>query len=181
MRILLAALCGVAFGAGDQYLGSLVALGPAAWSVSGLSAPWLALPFAAGWTERAPRRAALLGLVAVMAALLGYFAMTVSPVEGVPASRFWPALLVMARANRLWIAGGVLTAPLYGLLGRQWRAGRSWASAAALAGCVCLEPSARWAVGRPPASTAVSVAEVGVGLCVALYFVAARHRRGALR
>jgi hypothetical protein len=177
VSFLLVALCGLAFGAGDQYLGSLIALGPLAWSVSGLSAPWLVLPFVAGWTAPGPRRAIALGLVAVLAALLGYFMMTVSPFEGVPAGRFASALLAMARANRLWVAGGLVTAPLYGLLGRQWRVRRSWGSAAALAGCVCLEPFARWAVDHPPASTPVSLAEVGVGLCLAGYVLAIRRRR----
>ena len=176
MSFLLVALCGLAFGAGDQYLGSLIALGPFAWSVSGLSAPWLVLPFIAGWTAPGPRRAMALGLVAVLAALLGYFMMTVSPFEGVPAGRFTSDLLGMARANRLWVAGGLVTAPLYGLLGRHWRIRRSWGSAAALAGCVCLEPFARWAAGRPPASTAVSLAEVAVGLSLAAYVVVIRRR-----
>ncbi len=134
-------------------------------------------PVRGGLAGAESRRAAALGLVAVLAGLLGYFMMTVSPFEGVPADRFASALLAMARANRLWVAGGLLTAPLYGLLGRRWRIHRSWGSAAALAGCVCLEPFARWAVGRPPASNAVSLAEVAVGLCLAGYLLASRVRR----
>jgi hypothetical protein len=177
MSFLFVSLGGLAFGAGDQYFGSQAALGPLAWSVSGLSAPWLVLPFVAGWTSPAPRRAMVLGLVAVLAALLGYFLMTVSPVEGVPAGHFGAAFVAVARSNRLWIAGGLLTAPLYGLLGRQWRVHRSWGSAVAVAGGVCLEPFARWAVGRSPASTTVSLVEVGVGLCLTGYVVASRQRR----
>jgi len=177
MAFLLVALCGLAFGAGDQYLGSLIALGPLAWSLSGLSASWLVLPFIAGWWAPDKRRAMALGLVAVLAALLGYFMMTVSPFEGVPAGRFASALLAMAHANRVWIAGGLVTAPLYGLLGRQWRVRRSWGGAAALAGCVCLEPFARWAVGYQQASAAVSIGEVVVGLCLAVYVLAVGHRR----
>jgi hypothetical protein len=180
MPFLLAALCGFAFGALDQYLGSLISLGPWASSLSGLSAPWLVLPFVAGWTQRGPRRAMLIGLVAVGAALLGYFVMTVSPFEGVPPSRFGSALVAMASSNQLWILGGIVTAPLYGLLGRQWRVAGSWASAALLAGCVILEPTARWAVGRLPVTNAVWLAEVAAGLCLAGYFLIARQRRRAL-
>ena len=45
----------LAFGGGDQYLGSLLAH-PWAADVSVLSAPWLALAFLAGWTQREPKR-----------------------------------------------------------------------------------------------------------------------------
>jgi hypothetical protein len=51
--------------------------------VSGLSAPWLLLPFLVGWTQERARRAAVAGLVVTLAALAGYFAMTLSPIEGV--------------------------------------------------------------------------------------------------
>ena len=180
MPLLLAALAGFAFGVLDQYLGSLVTLGPWTSAVSGLSAPWLVLPFLAGWTQPRARRAMALGAATVGAALLGYFLMTVSPFEGVPASRFATSFAAMARANAVWIVGGVMTAPLYGLLGRQWRVGRSWLSAALVAGCVCLEPTARLAAGRLPPSAAVGAAEVAVGLCMAAYFVASGRRRRTL-
>jgi hypothetical protein len=48
-----------------------------------MSAPWLILPLAFGYTQRQPGRAALAGLLATAAALTGFFAMTLSPVEGV--------------------------------------------------------------------------------------------------
>ncbi len=86
MAFLLVALIGFAFGAADQYLGSLrplVALGPWTTAVSGMSAPWLVLPFLAGCSQVLPRRAMAAGLVATQAALFGYFVMTLSPVEGV--------------------------------------------------------------------------------------------------
>jgi hypothetical protein len=55
--VALALALSVAFGAGDQYLGSLTGSGhlwAAGWSsdVSLLSAPWLVLPFLAGATQR---------------------------------------------------------------------------------------------------------------------------------
>jgi hypothetical protein len=177
MPFILAAFCGLAFGALDQYLGSLITLGPWAPSVSGLSAPWLVLPFLAGWTQERPRRAVVCALLAVGAALFGYFAMTASPFESVPASRFLPAFVAVARSNALWIAGGVVTAPFYGVLGQRWRARRWWASAALLAGSVCLEPSARWLVGRVPPPDGVWLAEIAVGLCLAAAFSLAAHRR----
>src|SRR2546430_16294803 len=77
----LALLLAAVFGAGDQYLGSF-AMHPWMADVSLLSAPWLVLAFAAGYTQREPRRAALLGLGCTFAALIGYGLMTLSPFEG---------------------------------------------------------------------------------------------------
>lgn len=68
MTVLLLALA-TAFGAGDQYLGSLSAH-PWGADVSLLSAPWLVLPFLAGATRREPRRAAALGLACAAALCL---------------------------------------------------------------------------------------------------------------
>jgi hypothetical protein len=70
-----------------------------------------------------------------------------------------------------------VTAPLYGLLGQRWRAGRWWGSAALLAGSICLEPSVRWLIGRAPPSDGVWRAEIAVGVCLAAYFAVAAHRR----
>jgi hypothetical protein len=80
MVVVAAVLFSAAFGAGDQYLGSL-SWHPWAADVSLLSAPWLVLPFLAGWTQREPRRAMLLGFACTVAALVGYGLMTLSPVE----------------------------------------------------------------------------------------------------
>jgi hypothetical protein len=60
----LATVAGLAFGAGVQYLGTLAvgsALGTWTWTVSGMSAPWLVLPFVAGLTQERGRRAMGLG------------------------------------------------------------------------------------------------------------------------
>ena len=48
-----------------------------------MAALWVLLPFLFGCSQKRPRDAALLGLVATVAALFGYWAMTVSPMEGV--------------------------------------------------------------------------------------------------
>src|ERR1044071_8600396 len=87
MVVALALVLSAAFGAGDQYLGSLLGSGhvwAAGWAsdISLLSAPWVVLAFVAGATQRDPRRAALLGLACTYAALLGYGVMTLSPAEG---------------------------------------------------------------------------------------------------
>jgi hypothetical protein len=179
------ALVGLAFGAGDQYLGSLksmVALGPWTVSVSQMSALWLLLPFAFGCTQDRPRRAMVAGLAATVAALVGYFAMTLSPMEGVALSSAPAGILPLLRSNLLVIVGGLVTAPAFGLLGQRWRVSRSWASAAFVAGVLLLEPVARQVDGRLFGPSWVWAAEIAVGAClVAGFLVAGTARRRAAR
>jgi hypothetical protein len=179
------ALVGLAFGAGDQYLGSLksmVALGPWTVSVSQMSALWLLLPFAFGCTQDRPRRAMVAGLAATVAALVGYFAMTLSPMEGVSLSSAAAGILPLLRSNLLVIVGGLVTAPAFGLLGQRWRVSRSWVSAALVAGALLLEPLARQVDGRLFGPSWVWAAEIAVGAClVAGFLVAGTARRRAAR
>lgn len=174
VAFLLAALSGLAFGAADQYLGSMSWLGLWASTVAQVSAPWLVLPFVVGITQERPRRAMVLGLVVSAAALLGYFAMTYSPMEIHPWSlhRFTVGMVAVTTSgyNPLFIIGGLLTGPVFGLLGQRWRVRRSWVSATLVAGALCLEPLARWTVGQlmPPAP--VWTAEVVSGAVIAALF-----------
>jgi Family of unknown function (DUF6518) len=168
-----AGLVGLVFGGADQYLGSLFVLGHWASTVSAMSAPWLMLPFAFGASQPRQRPAMLAGLAAVMAALAGYVLMTISPVESVPLSHFPSDLIQLASAQRVNIVGGLVTAPLFGLLGHRWRTERSWASAAALTATFCLEPLARFAVGRLSAPGIVWLVEISLGACLAAYFARA--------
>src|SRR5436853_7609565 len=93
---LVAVVLGLAFGAADQYLGSrTVTLGPWAATAAQLSAPWLVLPFLIGVSQQRARKAAVLGLVVTMSALLGYFALTCSPMAGVPIQRFTSAFVAV--------------------------------------------------------------------------------------
>ena len=169
--LLVAIVVGFAFGATDQYLGSrVITLGLWAATVSQLSASWLVLAFVFGYTQTRPGRAALVGLVATLAGLAGYFAMMWSPVEGVPFGQFaaqWPTLLASQWLN---IAGGLLTGPLFGFLGHRWRTRRWWPSAALVAGAICLEPAARWVTGRLLPPDFVWGIEVVVGLALVLVF-----------
>jgi Family of unknown function (DUF6518) len=154
------------FGGADQYLGSLLAH-PWAADVSLLSAPWLVLPFLAGWTQREPRRAALLGLACTLAALLGYGLMTVSPIEG--AELTVRTIRGFLLSSALVIVGGLFTGPLFGWLGNRWRTDRAWFGALAVAAAVCLEPLARIPAGHEIRFRIVSVAEVVVGMAMMLY------------
>ena len=176
MAFVLAAVVGFAFGGADQYLGSLLVLHPWSVSVSQMSAPWLILPFSFGTTQPRPRMAALLGTTVVLGALLGYFALTLSPFEGVALARFPADWIALADSNHAVIVGGLLTAPVFGLLGHRWRERRSPVAAAAVAGALCLEPLARLATGRLFAPNAVWLIEVALGLLATAYFIRYRSR-----
>ncbi len=184
MGVALALVLSAAYGAGTQYLGARVpGWGP---DVAMLSAPWLAIAFLAGCTQRTPRRGALLGLAATAAALAGYWLMTDSPVEG--------ARYTLANAhgffvsNAFVVVGGLVTGPLFGWFGQQWRTRRALLGALVTAAALCLEPLARhipvgvvhafgsgYAVANPIGSNAVILAEVAAGLVLAAALLVRRR------
>jgi hypothetical protein len=168
MIFLAAIVVGFAFGGADQYLGSLITLGPWTVSVSQMSAPWLILPLAFGFTQERPGRAALVALLATASALAGYFAMTLSPVEGVALHDSLAGVPGLIGSNLQNIAGGAITAPMCGLIGQRARTGRWWPAAILVAGALCLEPAARRATGRLYPPTFVWHTEVALGIVVAV-------------
>jgi hypothetical protein len=177
MRVTLALVLAAAFGAGDQYLGSGHVWGTG-WTtdVSLLSAPWVVLAFVAGATQREARRAVLLGLGCTAAALLGYFLLTDSPLEGAHYS------LANARgflvSDPRVVIGGVFTGPLFGWFGQQWRTKRAIAGALVTAAALCLEPLARRASVDPIRYRDVWLAEVAAGLALAAAVVVRRYASG---
>jgi hypothetical protein len=179
MTIVVVALVGLAFGAGDQYLGTLTAANALGWwsvSLSGLSAPWLVLPFLAGSKQRLPRRAALVGEVIVWAALAGYFAMTLSPMEGVHFHGTGVGSIV--RSDWPTEIGGATLGPVFGWLGYRWASHRSRLAAVLIAGVLCLEPVAVLAVGLGSGrSHAVWTAEVIAGLGAGVFFLLSARRQ----
>jgi Family of unknown function (DUF6518) len=156
--IIVALAAAFAFGAVDQYLGSLRSAFLT--EISGMSAPWLVVPFVVGAFQASRRRAALAGLAATWLSVLGYVVMIVSPMEGThlgprPAGltgswlQLSPHLVVATLVSQwLWFAGGLVAGPLFGWLGHLWRA-RRWSAAALLVVLpVLLEPAARWLVSQ---------------------------------
>jgi hypothetical protein len=170
VTFLVAVVIGVAFGGADQYLGSLAAV-PWASSVSLLSAPWLVLPFVFGCTQRIPRRAVAIGLLVTFSALLGYGIMTLSPIEGVHVGQNPHAIVALFRSEAKLLVGGMVTGPLYGLLGQRWRVRRAWMSAALVAGAVCFEPLVDRVVGQFPTPSLVPISEFALGMVMAAGFV----------
>ena len=175
---------GLAFGSGDQYLGSLVTPGAWAESLSLLSAPWLVVPFAFGCGQEKARRAATIGLVVTMTALLGYFLMIMGPFEGGQWTMTLHEVRGLFLSNTENIFGGFVTGPLYGFLGQRWRTRRAWTSAAMVAGALCLEPFALTVAGRTldGRCSLVWTLETLAGIAAAGYFaftgLAYRKRRG---
>lgn len=115
----------------------------------------------------------LIGALATGSALLSYFVMTLSPIEGVHLSGNSHLILGLLWSESHVIVGGVVTAPLYGLLGQRWRTTRAWLSAVLVAGAVCFEPLVESAVGRLPRPATVWISEVAAGLIMTGYFLAA--------
>jgi hypothetical protein len=169
MAFLVAVIVGALFGSVDQYLGSISHI-PWLGEVSLLSAPWLVLPFVFGCTQRRAVRAIHIGCVATAAALLGYFVMTLTPMEGVHLHGSLGPVFALLHSEVRVIVGAIVTSPLFGYLGYRWRTARAWLSAALVAGAICLEPLASAAAGRLPQFRAVWIAEIAVGLLVAAYF-----------
>jgi Family of unknown function (DUF6518) len=170
-----ATLVGLAFGAGDQYIGSLkpmVALGVWTISLSQMSALWLFLPFAFGWTQDRARRAALVGLVATGAGLVGYLVMMLSPAEGLTAHEIPHAAVAWVATNLLWFVGGAVTGPVFGYLGYRWRSERWWVAAAIVAGAFLLEPVIRMVSDRVVGPSWMGGVEAAVGACLVLGFIA---------
>lgn len=179
--LVLAPLVGLVFGAGDQYLGSLVTLGSWTAAASLLSAPWLVLPFAFGCTQARAPRAVGLGLLATVSALAGYFVMLSSPLEG---ARFSLHELGAWFDSSTWVVvSGLVTGPVFGFLGQRWRTQRAWLSATLVAGALCLEPLGERIADRTWSPT-VSLLEVAAGVIFAAYFLVRGitfRRRGRLR
>ena len=185
MAYLVTAIVGFVLGAVDQYLGT-IHFGAWATSVSGMSAPWLVLPFVVGLTQDRRRRAMALGLVVTLAALVGYFAMTYSPMEGTPIDEFLPGFWTIASTgyNPFWVLGGMVSGPLFGFLGHRWRIERSWAGPALVAGALCLEPLARIVADRLSPTPIVWAVEVALGVTVAVVsipMIATARRAEAVR
>jgi hypothetical protein len=175
--VVLALVLSAAFGAGDQYLGSLLGSGhvwAAGWAsdISLLSAPWVVLAFVAGATQRDPRRAALVGLACTYAALVGYAVMTLSPIENAHLTA--ASLRGFVISERLVLVGGIFTGPLFGWFGQQWRTRRAITGALVTAACLMLEPLARKVTIDPITYRDVWIGEVAIGLALAAAVLAIR-------
>jgi len=174
---MLVVVAGAVLGAADQYAGSLYL--PIATAVSLMSAPWLLLPFCFGCTQIRGRAGGAVGLTVTLAALAGYWTMTVSPVEGVPLSQFSRGFVTVAHGDARLLLAAVITGPVCGLLGQRWRTRRWPVSAVVAAGGLLLEPVTRVMnlENGPPLAYFL---ELAAGALAVAYFAAAMARSGRL-
>ena len=162
-----------AIGAADQYVGSLTRFWALAWEVPALSAPWLLIPFVVGTRQANALRAAVLGGLGTMAALVGYGLMTISPIENAPFTV--DSFLAFARSNLLWFVAGAVSGPLFGWMGQRWRTDRDRLAACITTGVVLMEPLVH-STSYPgvPSSVIpfgpVTAMELLVGLSMATWF-----------
>jgi hypothetical protein len=179
MRRSLAAIAlALVFGGADQLLGARAWV-VGAWAVDAslLSAPWLLVAFVAGWAQASPRRAVVLGFTCTIAALAGYSAMTLSPLEGAVVTSTGVRGLLAGQG--MYAAGALVTGPLFGWFGNRWRTHRDQRGALVAALAVCCEPLAHAAAGTAVGFHGVWAAEVVAGLGLALYVAGPTVRRGA--
>jgi hypothetical protein len=102
--------------------------------------------------------------------------MTLSPVENAHLST--TTLAAFVRSERLVLAGGIVTGPLFGWFGHQWRVRRARLGAVITALAICLEPAIHIPAHRGVEASSVWLAEVCVGVLAVSYFaIAGRHRR----
>ncbi len=172
LGIVFALVLSAAFGAGDQYLGTL---SHHSWGAArSLSAPWLVLPFVVGAVQRDARRAAILGLACTYVALCGYGLMMLSPV-GTHRLTLIEAWGYLGNERNVFLAS-LVTGPLFGWFGWRWRSGRAIWGALATAAALWLEPLVRIAV-KPMRVLDVVIAEVGAGLVLATAVLVHQYRQ----
>jgi hypothetical protein len=104
-------------------------------SLGNLSTPWLLVAFVAGAGFARLRSAALAGLLATTAALIGFY--LVSSLIHDLGQGFFGDLRLELSANRGYLQGGLITGPLFGALGAWW-SGRRSLHASVLAGALLM-------------------------------------------
>lgn len=135
-------------------------------AIGNLCAPWVVLPLlCAAATTRVRAQGALVGLVATLAGLVGFYAtLTVVLAGRLGGGGFGAELLVEMEANRIYVLFGSLAGPVFGALGAHLRAHAARAVGIAVAILLMGEPLVLAAIeGRqllpPPLHFAWAVAD----------------------
>jgi len=79
--------------------------------------------------------------------------------------------------ERYTLLGGLVTGPLFGWFGWQWRSRRAVVGALITAAAFCLEPAARRLAEKPIHFANVALAEIVVGLAFAAAVLIRKARR----
>ena len=157
-----------------------------AW-VGNLAAPWLALPFLAGWVQRSWLWSAVTGVLAVEVCVAAFYLNTLPPLDpvylGLAPSTSHAGVVVAAVAwwlgfHSQWVTLGVPAGLVFGLLGCWWGRSRLMIAGFFLAAPFLLEPAANvrtvalHAYTMPLHAYVVWVIEAGVGLALLAWVVA---------
>ncbi|HEY6396175.1 MAG TPA: DUF6518 family protein [Solirubrobacteraceae bacterium] len=152
-----------------------------------ISAPWLLVAFLAGTQYRRLRYAALAGLLATLAALLGFYAEQSPLVElGSRSGDFIAnpagAFDFLVSAHSVYFLGGVVIGPIFGLLGGIWGQRRSRLAAGAVALAFVCEPVVVWALGGGVGNAGLvsgylglALAEAAIGIAGAVLIFSRTH------
>ncbi len=131
-----------------------------------LGAPWLVLPFLAGWTQRSRPWALLAGALTCGSAMIGFFG---------PGSGWGPASPAFVAG---WIAVGALAGGLYGRFGFTWGRSRVLLDGLALAVPFIVEPLAwSWGLAYSQGRLPIWDVEMAVGIVLLVWVVLASRRR----
>jgi len=153
--------------------------------VGNFSAPWAVLAFGAGWTQRSRLWAAIGGVAAEVACVVGFYGqfLTVDPGR---LGFFRPTGLLTLIETGLsqwlwfiapWVAVAIGAGAVYGLLGRWWGQSRSIVAGVAIALPFIVEPVAwRVYVGFGKGPLVVWLVEIAVGITLLGWVLAARSR-----
>ncbi len=129
---------------------------PAEFWFGNSSAAWLLLAFVAGATTVRWSGAVALGLIATQVSLAAFY---------LSAEHLDAGGLKFHEGKAIWFALGLVSGPVFGLLGQYWR--RTWSrwAAFAVAGPFCLEPAVWvWHRGHLPGPNTVWHVEVMLGV-----------------
>jgi hypothetical protein len=181
-RLLLLLLAGIAFGVvaaviKGQDTGARDVLG-------NLSAPWVVVPFLAGSRYPSVWRAALVGIAATLAALLGFYVAEAAILD-LGSHPWYTDLQLTLRAGRYWATWGLLSGTVYGALGGIWASRRIAAAPVAVGLAFICEPlialvlsrAGIWGGAALLSYRWISISEVLIGVgCLAFVAVQTRGR-----
>lgn len=105
-------------------------------ALGNLSAPWLILPFAAGFHRRSHAAAAACGLLITAVALVGFYVFIAARVH-LDHRGFLGSIPLWLQANLYYLEAGLVSGPAMGLLGRACR-GSQFRTLAAFTGVALL-------------------------------------------
>lgn len=129
-----------------QNTGGVAEVSQARNALGNLSTPWLLVAFFAGMQTPQIGRGAVVGLVATLFALAGFYLLS-TLVENLGGHGFIGDLRLELSGNRAYFEGGVITGPIFGALGAWWRRRPTARTSLLAGGLLIAEPLVMLALG----------------------------------